>query len=93
MSENEREREGWEDDSSSESKDKAELTLLMLDIEDTLESLSVAERESNGSIVMSCRYLKSWAHLKEQSTSSKSSSSLRWRGTCSMVTHSKKPRR
>jgi len=93
MSENEREREGWEDDSSSESKDKAELTLLTLDIEDTLESLSVAERESNGSIVMSCRYLKSRARLKEQSTSSKSLSSLRWRGTCGMVTRSKKPRR
>ena len=76
MSENEREREGWEDDLSSELKDKAELTLLTLDIEDTLESLSVAEGESNGSIVMSCRYLKSQARLKERSTLSKSSSSL-----------------
>ena len=76
MSENKREREGWEDDLLSELKDKAKLMLLTLDIEDTLESLSVAERESNSLMVMSCRYLKSWAHLKEQSTSSKSLSSL-----------------
>ena len=52
------------------------LMLLMLDIEDLLESLLLAEREGKGLMVTSCRYLESWAHLKEQSTSSNSSSSL-----------------
>jgi len=50
--------------------------LLMLDIEDLLESLSLAEREGKGSMVTSHRYLESQAHLKEWSMSSNSSSSL-----------------
>ena len=92
MSEGESEREGWKDDSSSESRDEiglALLILLMLDIEDTPEPLLLAEREGKGSMVTSCRYLKSRARLKERSTSSNSSSSLQRRGSCGMSTRSK----
>lgn len=77
--ENKSEREGWEDDLSSESRGKIKLVLLMLlmlDIKDSPVSLLLAEREARGSTVMSCRYLKSWACLKEQSMSSNSLSSL-----------------
>ena len=95
MSENESEREGWKDESSSESKDEIELmllTLLMLDIEDTLELVSLSERVK-GSMARSSRYLESRARLKERSTSSNSLSSLRRRGRCGMITPSKKNHR
>jgi len=44
-SEGESDREGWKNDSSSESKEETELTLLTLDIEETLaDPESLAER-------------------------------------------------
>ena len=79
MSENESERDRWMDALSSESKDETELMLLMLDIEDMSESLSLerSERGTKDLTVMSWRYLERRARLKEWSTSSNSSRSLR----------------
>jgi hypothetical protein len=90
MSKNESERDRWMDALSSESKDETELMLLMLNIKDVLESLSLerSERGTKDSTVMSWRYLERWAHLKEQLTSSNSSRSLRQSGTCGMIRHS-----
>ena len=66
------------------------LMSLMLDIEDSLESLSLAEREGKGSMVTSHRYLESRARLKEQSMLSNSSSSLQQSSSYGMSTCSKK---
>jgi len=92
MSESESEGVGWEDDSSSESKEDIELRLLRLDIEErseSLESLSLIGG-MKASMDMSCKYLERRARLKERSTSSSSSSSLRRRGRSGMITHKKK---
>ena len=94
MSENESARDGWEDDSSSESKEETELSLLMLDVEESsVESESLAERGMRASIDTSCRYFESRARLKEQSTSSNSSSSLRRSGICGMIVTRERLRR
>jgi hypothetical protein len=58
--------------------------LLLLDAEEPSE----AERVADG--VASSKYLRSRARLKDRSTSSNSSRSLRRRGSCGMITYSKK---
>jgi len=93
MSESES-RVGW----SSELRDDTELTLLtltlltllillILDVEEaSVESESLAERERKDAMEMSSRYFERRARLKERSTSSNSSSSLRRSGTRGMIT-------
>ena len=91
MSASARDEKGLKDASSG--SPETELTLLMLLMLDTeemsaeLESLPADGRGMKASIDMSCRYFKSWAHLKEWSTSSNSSSSLQRSGMCGITTH------
>jgi len=87
-------RVGW----SSELRDDTELTLLtltlltllillILDVKEvSVESESLAERERKDAMEKSSRYFERQARLKEQSTSSNSSSSLRRSGMCGMIT-------